>query len=60
MRLIDVSRQRAQIVETHGKPYHAVSITDDATRYTVVTSTLSDGRLTYTVGVWRVDRPALR
>jgi WD40 repeat protein len=60
MRLIDVLRKRSQVVATRGKPYHAVSITDDASRYAVVTSTLGDGRLTYTVGVWRVETPPPR
>ena len=62
MRLIDVAQKRSQVVAMAGtsgtKAFHAVSVTDDATRYAVLTSTLGDRRLAYTVDVWRIAPPA--
>ena len=58
MRLIDVAHKRSQVVAMAGtsgtKAFHAVSVTDDATRYAVLTSVLGDRQLAYTVDVWRV------
>jgi WD40 repeat protein len=63
MRLIDPSRKgrKASTVVLAGpKAYHAVSVTDDASRFAVLTSTLGDRRLIYDVAVWRIERPRLR
>lgn len=62
MRLIDVGQKRSQVVAMAGtsgtKAFHAVSVTDDATRYAVLTSVLGDRQLAYTVDVWRFAPPA--
>lgn len=62
MRLIDVAQKRSQVVAMAGtsgtKAFHAVSVTDDATRYAVLTSVLGDRQLAYTVDVWRFTPPA--
>jgi WD40 repeat protein len=60
MRLIDVSRKgpkASSVVASGGKAFHAVSVTDDAATFAVITSTLGDRRLIYDVRVWRVAPP---
>jgi WD40 repeat protein len=62
MRLIDPSRKgakRSAVVASGGNAYHAVSVTDDAATFAVVTSTLGDRRLIYDVRVWRVLPPPI-
>lgn len=58
MRLIDVAGKRSQLVTSRGKAFHGISVTDDATRYAVLTSALGARQLTYTVDVWRILLPA--
>ena len=36
------------------KPYGTVAITDDATAFAGVTSSINGGRLSYAVDVWRM------
>ena len=43
---------------TRGKAFHAISVADDASRYAVLTSSLGDRQLAYTVDVWRILLPA--
>lgn len=57
MRLIDVAGKRSQLVTSRGKAFHAISVADDASRYAVLTSTLGERQLSYTVDVWRLLLP---
>jgi len=54
MRRIDVSSKASQIVVSAPKAYGTVAITDDATAFAAVTSSVNGGRLSYAVEVWRM------
>ncbi|HKA29442.1 MAG TPA: WD40 repeat domain-containing protein [Candidatus Binatia bacterium] len=54
MRRIDVSSKASYIVASAPKPYGTVAITDDATAFAGVTSSINGGRLSYAVDVWRM------
>jgi len=49
------SRKTSQVVASGSKAYHVVAITDDATRFAMITSAQAGGNLTYGVEVWRVE-----
>lgn len=57
MHLLEVSpkgRKASRVLLAGAKAFHAVSVTDDARGFAVLTSTLGDQRLVYDVDVWRV------
>ena len=54
MRRIDVSSKASQIVVSAPKAYGTVAISDDATAFAAVTSSVNGGRLSYAVEVWRM------
>ena len=61
--LLDVSpkgRKTSNPLVAGAKAFHAVSVTDDAGRFAVLTSTLGYRQLVYDVEVWRVDTPRSR
>jgi WD40 repeat protein len=60
MHLLDVSpkgRKASRVLLAGAKAFHAVSVTDDARGFAVLTSTLGDRQLLYDVDVWRIDTP---
>jgi WD40 repeat protein len=61
--LLDVSpkgRKTSNPLVAGAKAFHAASVTDDAGRFAVLTSTLGYRQLVYDVEVWRVDTPQSR
>jgi WD40 repeat protein len=54
MRHIDLSRKLSRALTSAPKAYHTVAITDNASAFAVVTSSLTAGRLDYAVEVWRL------
>ncbi len=61
--LLDVprkGRKDSRVLVAGAKAFHAVSVTDDASRFAVLTSTLGDRQLVYDVDVWLVDAPRRR
>jgi WD40 repeat protein len=54
MRRIDVSSKASHIVVSAPKAYGTVAISDDATAFAAVTSSVNGGRLSYAVEVWRM------
>ena len=60
MHLLEVSpkgRKASRVLLAGAKAFHAVSVTDDARGFAVLTSTLGDRQLVYDVDVWRIDAP---
>jgi WD40 repeat protein len=54
MRRIDVSSRASRVLLSAPKAYQTVAITDDATAFAAITSSLRGTRLTYAVEVWRL------
>ena len=54
MRRIDVSSKASRVVVSAPKAYGTVAISDDATAFAAVTSSVNGGRLSYAVEVWRM------
>ena len=54
MRRIDVTRKAPRIIVSAPNAFGIVAINDDATAFAAVTSSASDGRLSYSVEVWRL------
>ena len=54
MRRIEVTRKASRIVVSGPNAFGIVAINDDATAFAAVTSSARDGRLRYSVEVWRM------
>jgi WD40 repeat protein len=54
MRHIHVAGKASRVVVSAAKAYQTVAISDDATAFAAITSSLGGGRLSYAVEVWRL------
>ncbi len=55
MRLFDLTRKTSRIAGTGAKNVNAVAITDDATGFAALTSTMESGKIVYDVEVWKME-----
>ena len=55
MRLFDLTRKTSRIAGTGAKDLDVVAITDDATGFAAITSTMESGKIVYAVEVWKTE-----